>query len=314
MTPSEWIRHRKLRKKIASAKWYILKKQRQLEEQRAIQQHRLAEQLVLREQKKGWIWPDVQLRDEWYAVNAHLSWGYPSRRVETEDAAVYRAWCEFVERDIDNLRGMVEEVWPDRDWSEWLYQTWVVKIIRQMAIRELRCIRETGVGPFDSVELPMGPFEHPRQHGHLWTTSVWFWIWIMTHLGNHREEFDTVWCHLHHHGLRTTQWVHTLQEFLASSVSLNHWLDRMSQNIRDHIEAPEETGEDVSTTTSTTGDGEENVSPSPSYLTQPPTPQYAESDEEEEALFFTDSDSESIPSSLDTFLFETFNTDPVLLS
>lgn len=299
---------------MASAKWYSNKKNRQIQDQRAFVRQLKQEQAIAEEQTGGWIWSNQQTRDEWYATMAHLGRGFPSRNIDTESASLYRSWCEDIDTDIENLRQQVQRIWPDHHSWDWLSQLWIRKIIRQMAIREVRCIRQTGgTGPFDHIVLPLGPFDHPRTHGRLWTTSIWYWIWLLGHLGNHREDFGVVWSHLQWHGLVQGLKATDLHQFMASSVSLNHWIRQMSQNIEAHLATapPEEENTDCqSSQCSSSSSGSSKTDDPPPYITQPPSPVHSEEGCAHRYSPFTDSDSESIPSSLDTFLFETFTADP----
>lgn len=305
VTAEEWIRHRKLRKKIASAKWYAHKKEREIEEQN-LHRHQLEQQLrEQREQTGGFIWPDAQRRDEWYAVVTHLAWGYPARRVASEPAHLWRQWGGRIESDIDRLRETTREAFGDvRD--RWLDQTWVLKIIRQMAIRECRAIHQhpTHQGPFDGLIVPWSiHWTHPRATGGLWSTSVWCWLWILTHLGNHREDFPVVWRHLHQHAMAHPR-LSTISDLFRSSPTLQHWIRQMSQNIETHL-ASQTSLSDNPSQSSDSGCGSPEP---PAYVTQPPTPEWVHdydtlTDQDDDP---PDSDSESLPSSLDTFLFETF--------
>lgn len=319
VTPEEWIRHRKLRKKIASAKWYHQKKQRELDEQEQWRQEKEAERAEQARQQGNWIWPDEAMRDAWYCVTAHLMRGYPSRRMDTESTTLYRRWCETIEADIEELQRTVQRAWPTLPrLGEWLRETWIRKIIRQMALRECRHRRQFGRGPFDTHNAP-----YPTDATRLWTTSVWYWIWLMGHLGNHREQFDVVWTHLHAHAARTlgTPYEH-VADFLRSSVSLNHWMALMDDNLHTELaaRAAELENERDEWGSVSSGDTTWSQSPSVSYpgsperilITQPPTPRWCD-DLLEDELEHTDSDSESLPSSLDTFLQESFAVDSTAL-
>lgn len=252
------------------------------------------------------------MRDTWYCVTAHLMRGYPSRRVDTESVTLYRHWCETIEADIEDLRRTVQRAWPTLpQMDRWLQETWIRKIIRQMAIREFRHIREFGQGPFRVNEAP-----YPTEATRLWTTSVWYWIWLVGHLGNHREQFEVVWTHLHAHAARTlgTHYEH-VADFLQSSVTLNHWMAQMIDNLQTELAARTVEEEEADSITSST---DRWSTPSPSspgsperiLITQPPTPEWWHELWDDMNSEYTDSDSESLPSSLDTFLLESFAVDP----
>ena len=258
------------------------------------------------------------MRDAWYCVTAHLMRGYPSRRVDTESVTLYRHWCETIESDIEDLRETVQRAWPTLPhMNQWLQETWIRKIIRQMALRECRHLRQFGHGPFDVHNAP-----YPTDPKCLWTTSVWYWIWLMGHLGNHREQFEVVWTHLHAHAARTmgTTYEH-VADFLRSSVTLNHWMTLMSENLHSELaaRAQEEDGERDELESSSSLDSWSQSpsvsspgSPERILITQPPTPEWCD-DLLEDEVEHTDSDSESLPSSLDTFLQESFAIDPVIV-
>lgn len=72
VSPDEWIQHRKLRKKIASAKWYANKKKKEIEEDHAARAE-LAERLLPKPEDR--IWSDPVKRAHW-----HASMDYHCRR------------------------------------------------------------------------------------------------------------------------------------------------------------------------------------------------------------------------------------------
>lgn len=76
VTPEEWITHRKLRKKIASAKWYAKKKQAEIEEERRIREE-LAVTLLPKPDDP--IWPDRITFAHWHAALDVKLRGFPVR-------------------------------------------------------------------------------------------------------------------------------------------------------------------------------------------------------------------------------------------
>lgn len=289
VSPEEWIRHRKLRKKIASAKWYAHKKQREIDDQRE-HRKRLATELLVPLSAYTW---DERSRAEWFGVVAHHSWGYPSRR-DDENPIQWRRWVEEVERDIVRLTEGAADV--DGTWGLRMHDTFVRKIFRQLAIRELRTPPPDRVA-FRRIVLPKG-YVHPydRQPPRLWTTSVWNWLWVVTHLGNHREDFDVVWNHLHHsriHPPDAEGWA-----LLRHDSHCRHWLCWMSQNLSDHLRPEPETNEPVSEPDPDSDEEGYHTSPD-RYATQFNTPDWYLPTSD-------DSDSESLPSSLDQFVTEAF--------
>lgn len=291
VSPEEWLRHRKYRKKIASAKWYAHKKQREIEEEHT-HRRRIEEELREKErQRQGYVWPEHRHRNEWAAVVAHLCRGYPVRP-DHQCATQWRTWCDEIEAEIGHLRENVERYFPEC--RVWMHETFVCKIFRQMGIRE-----KQQPTTFQYTQVPWG-CTHPHHRGRLWVTSAWNWVWVMTHLGNHAEHFSVVWSHIHQWALshplhRGDEWT-----LLAHTPTLRHWLHWMSQDLHTHFEAILEPYTDDDTEDEPS-DTHSNPPPLPydGYVTQPDTPNW-------EDIYSTDSESDSVPSSLDTFVNETF--------
>ena len=296
MTREEWIRHRKLRKKIASAKWYAHKKQRELSEQKADRQR--LEELITRRQQ-AYAWPNPTHRAEWYAVVAHLCLGYPVRPSGT-DAEQWRRWVERVERELVDLTDSVRGLHPV--WDVYMTHTFVRKIFRQLAIRE--CQQPHAWRHWD---VPRG-CTHPHLNDRLWTTSIWNWLWVISHLGNHREAFPILWTHLHHHAL-----LHPIppggwrdEAFIRHDSHTCSWIHWMSQNLSDYIQdalPPEEVPSQEPEEGWDPYDADPYDASPDAYVTQYDTPDwYSPTD---------DSDSESLPSSLDHFVTDTFASIPI---
>lgn len=313
VSPEEWIRHRKLRKKIASAKWYSHKKAREIKNQR---QHRREIAAKLQQEvraRQGLVWPDVTQRHTWAGVTAHLCRGFPVRPDECHPT-LWHTWCCRVEDEITHLREETQAIWPWLPY-DWLQQHWIRKILRQLGIREIRQRHATGRTCFDHLHPPLH-CPHPHTQDRLWTTSLWNWLWVLTHLGDQREEFAWVWVHVHQHALsvRPPPGTDPTLHVLSSSTVLQHWIRLMSDNLHRLLQDANPTDtdtdsqEEVTETEEETEDEESQNDPRwMKWYTQPPTP------EPEEAVYWsdyesTDTDSESVPSSLDTFLFETFRT------
>lgn len=287
LSPEDWIRHRKLRKKIASAKWYAHKKQREVDDQN---QHRIRleiEAAALAERNRHLTWPDDERRAEWYAVVAHHSWGYPPRP-SSHPATHWRTLIETIEGDIDHLREGAGSI--DTRWYHWMNRVWIRKIFRQLALREA-----LQTEPWDHPVVPMGCPEPIR-----WTTSAWNWLWVCTHLGNHRESFSTVWTHLHHRSL--THPTNDPWTLLRDDPHLLHWIRTMSQNLADELAQtelpPPDSQEDVLEYSQTTSDSVHDPWNAYPFVTQPPSPDIEWS--------IHDSDSESLPESLDNYVTEAF--------
>lgn len=94
-TPSEvWIAHRKLRKKIASAKWYAKKRHTELQEQAEFRKKCEAQ---FQEKKKQRIWSEEQFF-EWRCVTSHMVHGWPARPCNSNDTIVTaQDWCRLMD-------------------------------------------------------------------------------------------------------------------------------------------------------------------------------------------------------------------------
>lgn len=87
VTPKEWIAHRKLRKKIASARWYRKKKRMEIAEENRLRQE-LADTLIRKNDAP--IWTDERVQAGWQMSLDHMYRGYPACP-DPERYAV--AWC-----------------------------------------------------------------------------------------------------------------------------------------------------------------------------------------------------------------------------
>lgn len=302
VTADEWIRHRKLRKKIASAKWYALKKEREIEEQRTFRQQLEQQRKEEEARRQGWIWTDPIHRAYWYSVVAHSSWGYPARP-PSRDPFLWQTWCGRIEQELRDLRRQTEGC--SEQWTRWLYETFVCKIFRQLAIRECMELHDNNRTRFHVYTMPFG-CPHPYSQGRLWSTSAWNWLWILTHLGNQREQFPRVWIRVHNVALRNPSVQHTnpFHSLFSMDPVLKHWIDTMADELTDTVHP--------TTTDTETPDHEDAIHSLSSttasdvpYHTQESTPPlWAPWDDTSDNN--TDSDSESLPSSLDNYLQDTF--------
>ena len=241
-------------------------------------------------------------------------------RPDDIDPTLWYTWCERIERDIEDLRSETHRLWPWLE-TDWLQQHWIRKILRQLAIREIRQRHTTGRTDFDHLQPPLR-CPHPHSMGRLWTTSVWNWLWLLIHLVNQREDFTGVWVHVHHYALSAPPPRHSdvTGYLLSTSVVLCRWIRLMSDRLT-HLLRESETDTDPTTSGSQTTEtsvtdteeeeGEEESTEDPRWMklyTQPPTP------EPDQGTWWsdgsgTDTDNDSVPSSLDTYLFETFRDD-----
>lgn len=132
VTPEEWIRHRKLRKKIASAKWYAKKKKKEINEENNLREL-LRDQLEeARRQRNFCIWETPEARAYARAVVDHAYRGYPVRPADLHPCS-WSAMADVVER---NLRVTEERgVWDHVPWDT---NPDLKKCMRQLGMRELR--------------------------------------------------------------------------------------------------------------------------------------------------------------------------------
>lgn len=133
--PEVWLAHRKLRKKIASAKWYAKKKKREIQEQNEARRE-LEAQYQAKLQAQPYLW---SLRDRayWGAVLHHHIRGYPVRP-DSVDPIEWCHWIEIVEARIRQTRDVELR---DVAWAR--YVPWdddlgFTKILRQLGLREVR--------------------------------------------------------------------------------------------------------------------------------------------------------------------------------
>lgn len=136
MTPADvWIRHRKLCKKRASAKWYLKKKQREIQEQNQARQQLEAE-YQQRLQR-----PRFSLLDQCYhrAVLAHRCFGYPVRP-DTVSVWLWDYWKDTVEAQLQDLR----DTFPGWPWS-----FPICRALRQLGMRELS---QSHAGVWDALQ------------------------------------------------------------------------------------------------------------------------------------------------------------------
>lgn len=96
--PDVWVKHRKLCKKRASAKWYAKKKQREIKEQN---DHRRALEHVLQQKSKEYLWSPLQ-RTHNRVFLASLHFGYPMWDGVTP-IALWDYWKDTTEEALENL-------------------------------------------------------------------------------------------------------------------------------------------------------------------------------------------------------------------
>lgn len=103
-----WIRHRKLCKKRASAKWYLKKKQREIREQNDLRRE-LEREYQIRCQRPMWS-PEEMAHHRCFL--AHHLYGYP-RRPDEVPVFVWDAWKDHTEQRLERL----ETTFPHWRWS-----------------------------------------------------------------------------------------------------------------------------------------------------------------------------------------------------
>ena len=121
-TPDVWITHRKLRKKIASARWYAKKKKMELHVQR---QRRIALEQQWKNQMQQAIWSSEQFA-EWRCVCAHMFHGWPACPITI--GAV--DWCRLMDLAEMSIQRMGENT--TKNWSKRK-----MKLCRHLVLKEL---------------------------------------------------------------------------------------------------------------------------------------------------------------------------------
>lgn len=125
MTPPDvWIRHRKLCKKRASAKWYVKKKQAEITEQK--QHRRQLAELFSHKLTQPIFSLEQQAHNRCYL--AHRCFGYPMRPID-ESVWLWDYWKDCVEEQLDLCR----HTFPDWCWSDD-----VLVALRRLGIQERR--------------------------------------------------------------------------------------------------------------------------------------------------------------------------------
>lgn len=132
-TPTEvWQAHRKLRKKVASAKWYAKKKKREIREQNELRQKLEAEYQATR---PTYLWTPRE-RAYWAAALHHHVRGYPVRPDDVEPET-WCGWVDEVERRLQATQAALRGV----SWARhvpWSSSPAFVRILRQLGLREVR--------------------------------------------------------------------------------------------------------------------------------------------------------------------------------
>lgn len=150
-TPHDaWIIHRKLRKKIASARWYAKKKKNELGIQR---QRRLTLEQRWREHIRKSIWT-LEQYSEWRCVCAHMFHDWPA--CPTNIPAM--DWCKLMdlaEIAIQRMGQTVTQTWSNRK----------MKLCRQLVLKELCEWYRSHDGDVESVHSRMKERNWSNSHG-----------------------------------------------------------------------------------------------------------------------------------------------------
>lgn len=131
-TPEEWQAHRKLRKKIASAKWYAKKKKREIQEENQLRQ-KLEEEYQAT--KPVYLWTPLQ-RAYWRCALDHHVRGYPIRP-DSVEPVMWCRWVDEVEAQIQRTRVELQDV-PWARHVPWDDDLGVLRVLRQLGLREVR--------------------------------------------------------------------------------------------------------------------------------------------------------------------------------
>lgn len=123
--PDQWIAHRKLRKKIASAKWYASKKKELIHQQRELQKELEAAYQLRRQQR---LWTPDQFA-YWRAVREHHYHGFPVRPM---DIPVHD-WIQLIDLTYAAMARMLE---AQQDQS-WLAHPERRRVLKRLAFAEL---------------------------------------------------------------------------------------------------------------------------------------------------------------------------------
>lgn len=129
--PEVWIAHRKLRKKIASAKWYAKKRKAELAEQ---DQFRAECELRLQQRKAERIW-SPHMFNEWRCVTSYMFHGFPMKPKYIATSQ----WCEMMDIVQQRMSMMEEHGIQTSDHVSYtvLWNNTKKQLCQKMALREL---------------------------------------------------------------------------------------------------------------------------------------------------------------------------------
>lgn len=157
-TPEEWVRHRKLRKKIASAKWYLKKKKAIIAVENDLR-CRLEEEYQQRRQQP--IWDPLNFA-YWKCVTDHLYRGYPVRP-EHVSPIDWTYATSLVEESLQRLKH--ENPWRGR--MQWDHKK--ERMFRQLCLREVWSEYEYQAGGCTAIATAL-----ENQIGRMHMTQPWW--------------------------------------------------------------------------------------------------------------------------------------------
>lgn len=189
VTAEVWIAHRKLRKKVASAKWYAQKKKREIKEERQLR-HQLETAYQARLEREATERAQHERLQRAYrrAVLDHIYRGYPVRP-DCIDPEIWSQWSDVVETHLERAQRESNQLWNHVPWDDLTF----LRTLRQMGMRELRSHYRSGCTPSTSSDASLwccslpgvifaGLARHDR-HGLHWP---WVARWMLQwHHTNH---------------------------------------------------------------------------------------------------------------------------------
>lgn len=165
VTPEVWQAHRKLRKKIASAKWYAQKKKREIQEE-----NRLRRELEAQYQAKqsAYLWTP-EMRAYQRAVVDHIHRGYPVRPSDVPPLQ-WSAWADVVEEHLLRTETESKRLWHHIPWADPEFR----KTLRQLGMREARW-KAARTERADSISSAASDKRRAQSRSQATSSSLWLW-------------------------------------------------------------------------------------------------------------------------------------------
>lgn len=153
-----WIAHRKLRKKIASARWYAKKKYDE-HVQWTEHCHRVAHRLHVRLSQP--IWLDPIRRAEWRCVTSHMFHGWPIRPVHCIGALTWCLCMDLCTAAMDHMTDDVAVQWQREhlDHPPFRWTPAKRKAAQHLCMRELMDILQHHCEQWSDPAHPAAPEE-----------------------------------------------------------------------------------------------------------------------------------------------------------